>query len=163
MKVRRALLGLVCLVLIASVALAPVGALAAKGKIYKAITNGVRIREKPQSGSLIVGKLMKGDKVIHLSSKNSWWRVKTSSGLIGYVFPSNLTYYRTYDVGKIYRASSSSGVKVYKKASTSSGVKGTLTRKYTVVLLAKKGKWGLIRVIKNGKVGYVPLTSLTAS
>jgi uncharacterized protein YgiM (DUF1202 family) len=156
-------LALVCLVLVASLALAPLGAAAEKGKIYKATENGVRIREKAQSGSAVVGKLKKGEKVIHLSNKNNWWRIKTSKGLIGYVFPSNLKYYRTYDVGKIYRASSSKGVKVYKKASTSSGVKGKLTRKYSVVLLAKSGNWGLIRVVKNGKVGYLPLSSLIAA
>ncbi len=66
-------------------------------------------------------------------------------------------------VGKIYRASASKGIKVYKKATTKASVKGTLTRKYSVVLLAKSGNWGLIRVIKNGKVGYVPLKNLTAA
>lgn len=163
MRVCKSLLALVCLVLVASLALAPLGAAAEKGKIYKATESGVRIREKAQSGSAVIGKLKKGEKVIHLSTKNSWWRIRTSKGLVGYVFPSNLKYYRTYDVGKIYRASSSTGVKVYKKASSSSGVKGTLTRKYNVVLLAKSGSWGLIRVIKNGKVGYLPLTSLIAA
>ncbi|MPN39244.1 hypothetical protein SDC9_186772 [bioreactor metagenome] len=114
MKIRKSVLGLICLALIASMALAPLNALAEKGKIYKSTENGVRIREKPQSGSAIIGKLKKGEKVIHLSTKNNWWRIKTSNGLSGYVFPSNLKYYRTYDVGKIYRASSSKGIKVYK-------------------------------------------------
>lgn len=163
MRVCKSVLALVCLVLVASMALAPLGAAAEKGKIYKATDHGVRIREKAQSGSAIIGKLKKGEKVIHLSTKNHWWRIKTAKGLIGYVFPSNLKYYRTYDVGKIYRASSTKGVKVYKRASTSSGVKGKLTRKYTVVLLAKSGSWGLIRVIKNGKVGYLPLSSLISA
>ena len=163
MRVCKSVLALVCLVLVASLALAPLGALAEKGKIYKATEGGVRIRAKAQSGSTVIGKLKKGERVVHLSTKIRWWRVKTTNGLIGYVFPTNLKYYRSYDVGKIYRASSSKGVKVYKKASSSSGVKGTLTRKYTVVLLAKSGSWGLIRVIKNGKVGYLPLTSLMAA
>ena len=163
MKVRRCVLGLLCLVLAMSLALAPLGAAAEKGKIYKSTENGVRIREKPQSGSTVIGKLKKGEKVIHLSTKNNWWRIKTSYGLTGYVFPSNLKYYRTYDVGSIYKASSSKGVKVYKKATTKASVKGTLTRKYTVVLLAKSGNWGLIRVIKNGKVGYVPLKNLISA
>ncbi len=163
MRVRRTVLGLICLVLMASFALAPASAFAAKGKIYKATTGGVRIREKAQSGSTIIGKLKKGERVIHLSTKNRWWRVRTTNGLTGYVFPTNLAYYRTYNVGKIYRASSAKGVKVYKKATAKAGVKGTLTRKYSVVLLAKKGNWGLIRVIKNGKVGYLPLNSLTAA
>ena len=163
MKIRKSVLGLICLALIASMALAPLNALAEKGKIYKSTENGVRIREKPQSGSAIIGKLKKGEKVIHLSTKNNWWRIKTSNGLSGYVFPSNLKYYRTYDVGKIYRASSSKGIKVYKKAASKSGVKGTLTRRYTVVLLAKSGNWGLIRVVKNGKVGYVPLKNLISA
>jgi uncharacterized protein YgiM (DUF1202 family) len=144
-------------------ALAPLGAAAEKGKIYKSTENGVRIREKAQSGSTVIGKLKKGEKVIHLSTKNNWWRIKTSYGLTGYVFPSNLKYYRTYDVGSIYKASSSKGVKVYKKASTNGGVRGTLTQKYSVVLLAKSGDWGLIRVIKNGKVGYIPLKSLISA
>jgi uncharacterized protein YgiM (DUF1202 family) len=163
MKVCKSLLALVCIVLVASMALAPIGAAAEKGKIYRATENGVRIREKPQSGSAVVGKLKKGEKVIHLSTKNNWWKIKTAKGLTGYVFPTNLKYYRTYEVGKIYMASSTKGVKVYKKASTASGVKGTLTRKYNVVLLAKSGSWGLIRVVKNGKVGYLPLTSLIAA
>jgi uncharacterized protein YgiM (DUF1202 family) len=163
MKVRRNLIGLVCIVLALSLALAPLSVTAEKGKIYRATEGGVRIREKPQSGSTVIGKLHKGEKVIHLSTKNNWWKIKTSSGLTGYVFPSNLKYYRTYSVGNLYKASSSKGVKVYKKASSKAAVKGTLTRKYTVVLLAKSGDWGLIRVVKNGKVGYVPLKNLIAA
>lgn len=161
--VRRSVLGFICLVLAASLAFMPLGASAAKGKIYRATEGGVRIREKAVSGSMVIGKLKKGEKVIHLSTKNNWWRIKTAKGLIGYVFPTNLKYYKTYDVGKLYKASSAKGVKVYKKASTASGVKGTLNQKYKVVLLAKSGKWGLIRVIKNGKVGYLPLSSLIAT
>ena len=163
MKGRRSALWVLCLMLIASMTFAPLGALADSGRIYKAVEGGVRIREKAQSGSNVVGKLKKGEKVICLSVKNGWYRIKTSSGLTGYVFPSNLKYYRTYEVGKIYRASSSKGVKVYKKAVTSSGLKGTLTRKYKVVLLAKTSNWGLIRVIANGKVGYVPLKNLISA
>jgi uncharacterized protein YgiM (DUF1202 family) len=163
MRVRRSVLGLICLVLALSLALAPLSAAAEKGRIYKSTDNGVRIREKAQSGSAVIGKLRKGEKVIHLSTKNNWWRIKTASGLTGYVFPSNLKYYRTYDVGKTYRASSTKGIKVYKKASSNASVKGTLTRQFTVVLLAKSGNWGLIRVIKNGKVGYVPLKNLIAA
>lgn len=163
MKVRRSLIGLICLVLALSLALAPLSVAAEKGKIYKATDSGVRIREKPQSGSTVIGKLSKGQKVIHLSTKNRWWKIKTAAGLTGYVFPTNLTYYRTYDVGRLYKASSTKGVKVYKKASSKAAVKGTLTRKYTVVLLAKSGDWGLIRVVKNGKVGYVPLKNLIAA
>ena len=163
MRKCKSVLAFVCLVLIASLALAPLGAAAEKGKIYRSTDGGVRIREKAQSGSTIIGKLKKGEKVVHLSTKNGWWRIKTAKGLIGYVFPSNLKYYRTYEVGKLYKASSSKGVKVYKKASASSGVKGKLTRSYTVVLLAKSGSWGLIRVVKNGKVGYLPLTSLISA
>jgi len=163
MKVRRSLIGLICLVLALSLALAPLSVAAEKGKIYKATDSGVRIREKPQSGSAVIGKLSKGQKVIHLSTKNQWWKIKTAAGLTGYVFPTNLKYYRTYDVGRLYKASSAKGVKVYKKASPKAAVKGTLTRKYTVVLLAKSGDWGLIRVVKNGKVGYVPLKNLIAA
>jgi uncharacterized protein YgiM (DUF1202 family) len=163
MKIRKSVLWLVCLALVASLTLAPLNALAAKGRIYKSTASGVRIREKPKSGSEIIGKLRRVRRSFHLSTKNNWWRIKTSSGKTGYVFPSNLKYYRTYDVGKIYRASASKGIKVYKKATTKASVKGTLTRKYSVVLLAKSGNWGLIRVIKNGKVGYVPLKNLTAA
>ena len=163
MKGRRSALWVLCVMLIASMTFAPLGALADSGRIYKATEGGVRIREKPKSGSVVIGKLKKGEKVIRLSVKNRWYRIKTSKGLTGYVFPSNLKYYRTYEVGRIYRASSAKGIKVYKKSVTSSGVKGTLTKKYKVVLLAKSGNWGLIRVISNGKVGYVPLKNLISA
>ena len=83
MKFRRCVLGFLCLVLAMSLALAPLGAAAEKGKIYKSTENGVRIREKPQSGSAVIGKLHKNEKVIHLSTKHNWWRIKTSSGLTG--------------------------------------------------------------------------------
>jgi uncharacterized protein YgiM (DUF1202 family) len=165
MKLRRVMLGFVSLMLAATLTFAlPVSsAYAAKGKIYRATAGGVRIRLKPQSGSEVIGKLKKGEKVLHVSTKNNWWRIKTASGQTGYVFPSNLKYYKTYDVGQIYRANASKGMKVYSKANTKAKVRGTLSNKYTVVLLAKKNNWGLIRVIKNGRVGYVPLQSLKAA
>jgi uncharacterized protein YgiM (DUF1202 family) len=94
--VRRSVLGFICLVLAASLAFAPLGASAAKGKIYKSTENGVRIRQKAQSGSTIIGKLKKGEKVIHLSTKNNWWRIKTAKGFIA-MCSRPPEYYKTYE------------------------------------------------------------------
>jgi hypothetical protein len=44
MKIRKSVLWLVCLALVASLTLAPLNALAAKGRIYKSTASGVRIR-----------------------------------------------------------------------------------------------------------------------
>lgn len=48
----------------------------------------LRVREKPSIVSMELGKAKSGDKLTWLSDANGWYRVKTDSGLEGYVSAS---------------------------------------------------------------------------
>lgn len=161
MKIRKSALKMLLAAMLAALfALSPVGASATVGKYYVANGSGVRIRETPVSGSAVVGKLKKGEKVVHLGTKGGWWRIRTSDNTTGYVYRSYLSSYNAIKVGKLYRPKSSKGMKVYARPNAKAAVKGKVSKNTTCVLLARKGSWGQIRVVSSGKVGYVPVKYL---
>lgn len=139
--------------------LAPSAAWAAKGKVYVCIGDGVRVRQKPVSGSQVVGRLSKGEKVVHVSTYKGWWKIRTSDNRTGYVYGSYLRPNNVIKVGKTYKAKTSN-VKIYAKANTNSTVRTKMGRNTVVVLLARKGNWGMVRVASSGRVGYVQLKYL---
>ncbi len=136
---------------------------ATKGATYVVNAQYPRLRAKPQSGSKVLTKLKKGTKVTFLKDYNGWWKIQLANGKTGYMYKDFLTFYSNAKVGKLYRTNTSSKTKVYAKNSTSSRVKFTVSNKTTLVLLEKKGTWGLVRVVKNGAVGYIRLARLKAA
>ena len=74
--------------LLAAMAVAPVGAMAAKKvKILKVTTDGARLRTGPSSNYSIKTSLKKGSKVIYLGkTKNSFAHIRTSGGTEGYMY-----------------------------------------------------------------------------
>ena len=56
-------------------------ALAKVGRTYVSRVNGLRVRTKGMSGSPVIGKLYRGQKVIHRGSSRGWWLIETSRAL----------------------------------------------------------------------------------
>lgn len=138
-------------------------ALAKVGQTYASRVGGLRVHSKASGSSEVVGKLARGEKVIHRGTSKGWWRIETASGATGYV-------YRTYlkAVGQTWKKNAY--YKVYKtsKATVRQGPRaqaakaGTLKRGTTVQLVGKQGNWGQVK-LSNGNRGWVQLKFLTYS
>ena len=136
-----------------------------KGDILRVKQDYVRIRKSPQSGSKVLGKLRKGTRVVYLGEKNGWMHLQLSSGKKGYIYKSMLksASASTPKVGKIYRSNlKGKKLTVYSKANSSSKKLGAIKASTDMVLLGRKGLWGKVRILKNGKVGYVNVRHLKA-
>jgi uncharacterized protein YgiM (DUF1202 family) len=134
------------------------------GSVYRVNASGVHLRTAPRGGEghdgNIIASLGKGTKVVHLSTKDGWWRVRTTSGKVGYVYRSFLTAVSsnsnsttTVSSGNTYKVKASS-LNVRSGASTSYKMIGRLKKGTAVYVVATNGTWAKIRV-KSGKTGYV--------
>ena len=135
---------------------------ASKGDILRVRADFARLRSQPQAGSDVVAKVRRGTKVVYRGEKGGWIILQLADGTKGYMYKSMLTTYSAPKKGKVY-TSRVSKLPVYAKASSGAKRLGTLKSSSEVVLLGRKGSWGLIRVVRNGRVGYVNLRYLRAN
>jgi len=136
---------------------------ASKGDVYTVKADYTRLRAKPVSGSAVLTKLRKGVKVAFIKDYGGWWRVELSNGKTGFIYRTNLRPYLNAKVGKVYKSSLKSKLLPVRSAPNSTArVLGKVRNTTRLVLLSKSGGWGLIRVVANGKVGYVDLRYLKA-
>lgn len=132
-----------------------------KGDILVVNADYTRMREKPEPGSKVLERIAKGKQVTFIKEYNGWVRVKLSGGRTGFIYKTFLSAPTTAKVGKMYASKLADGkLKVYNKPRKSSRVNGRLKHKTAVVLLERKGAWGRVRIVKNGKTGYVKLSNL---
>lgn len=158
---KRRLMMILAVMLMASMLLASVSALAASKstvQILKVNVDGARLRSGPSSDYSVLTSLDKGSKVIYLGKeKNSFSYVCTAYGKKGYIFRDYLTSYGAAYSSQIYRAKKK--VKAYKKATTSSGRATTLGKGQLVIVYQVKGNWAYIKTL-GGKGGYVKTSAL---
>lgn len=160
-RFRRIAAALFVLVLTLSACISP--AFAKVGKTYASRVEGLRIHEKANGGSAQIGRLTRGQKVVHLASSKGWWKIQTADGKKGYVYNSYLKpveptwvkngYYKVY---KITKATLRSGPR------SEAAKSGELKRGTIVRLLSKQGNWGKVKA-SSGKSGWVQLKYLTPS
>ena len=161
--VGRRFKGIACalLAVVMMISMAPWAMAATKGDILRVKEDYARLRSAPKSGSDVVDRLRKGAKVAFVSERGGWVKLELDNGTRGYMYKSMLTSYSAPKEGKLYRSRLKSGrLTVYKKPSAKSAKKGTLKSSTRVVLVSRHGAWGLVRVVKNGQVGYVNLKHL---
>lgn len=135
-------------------------ALAKVGRTYVSRVAGLRIRSKPVMYSPVIGKLSRGQKVIHRGSHRGWWLIETNKGFKGYVYH---TYLKPAEPQWIRNAN----YRIYKttRAVVRSGPRpeaeklGTIKRGTVVKLKAKQGNWGKIRL--GVRSGWVQLKFLS--
>lgn len=160
MMKRRVISLLMVIALLAAMAVAPMGAMAAtKVKILKVTVDGARLRTGPASTYDVKTSLKKGSKVIYLGkTKNSFAHIRTSGGTEGYMYKGFLKNYGTCYKSQIYKSKKNS-LPVYKKAGHSSKVT-RLKKGQHVIVYQVKGKWAYIKTL-GGKGGYCKASSLT--
>lgn len=158
---RKVLMMLLSVLLVASMLLAPMDALAASRKtvqILKVTVDGARVRKGPSSGYDVVTSLKDGAKVIYAGKeKDSFCYILTDHGVKGYVYRGFLKSYGAAYKDQVYYAKAKT--KVYKKASTHSKHKTTLSKKQHVIVYQVKGKWAYIKTL-GGTGGYVKKSAL---
>lgn len=150
-----------CLTLVLTFALAPVGALAAVKtvNILQAEDDYIRVRSAPTSAEgEVLATLREGTKMFYLGRSGSWAYICTETGLCGYVYSGFLSYYGAVRLSNVYYVQSSS-LKVYSSASTSARRIATLPKGYFVLLYEANGNWGFIRSLSGGG-GFVLLSGL---
>jgi len=153
---KRFLVALLCAFLIVSTIM-PTAALAAKKNrvvyILNINTDGARVRKEPNSDSdNVETSLKKGTKVFYLGKSQSWYKIRSEFGNIGYTYKGFTTYYGAVKLKDIYVSDGS--VKVYNKPSAKASRVTTLKDDQHIIVYATKGKWAYIHTL-SGKKGYV--------
>ena len=158
---RRILMMIVSILLVASMLTATTSALAASKKkvqIMQVTVDGARVRQGPSSDYDVITSLKNGSKLFYLGKeKNSFYKVRTDHGVVGYMFRDFLKSYGVCYKSQVYYATKK--VKVYKKASTHSKRKTTLSKGQHVVVYQVKGSWAYVKTL-SGTGGYVKKSAL---
>ena len=153
---------MLCMVFVSVFLLSAVAAPASAkvGQTYQSRVQGLRVHQSPKGSSDIVFKLQKGQKVIHKSTSNGWWKIKTTDGQVGYVYRTYLklfgnpikknAYYKVYKI---------TNLAVRKAPRTAASKLGTVRRGASVQLKNKRGSWGYVK-LSNGNTGWVQLKYL---
>lgn len=153
---KRFLIALMCAFLIVATVL-PTTAMAAKKNrvvyILSINTEGARVRKEPTSSEDNVSvSLKKGTKVFYLGKSQSWFKIRSEFGQIGYTYKEFMNYYGAVKLKDIYVSDGS--VKVYNKPVSNGSRVATLKDEQHVIVYATKGKWAYIHTL-SGKKGYV--------
>lgn len=133
-----------------------------RGDLLTVNADFTRLREKPASGSDVLDKLAKGRQVKFIKDYRGWYKVELKDGTIGYMYKSNLVANSpTAKIGKLYCSrSKNKRITIYSKADKNSKIKGSVKPTTTLLLVEKKGNWGLVRLLNNGNFGYVKTNQL---
>lgn len=112
-------------------------------------TNGgsVNVRSKASSSSSKVGTAYNGQRLTLSGKSGSWFRVKTSSGLSGYIYS---TYVRE---GAFAYTTASKGVNMRKGAGTSYSIIRSLPYGTEITVFSETNGWGRVKV--GSTYGYV--------
>ena len=157
---RRVISLILVIVMLAAMAVAPAGALAAKKvKILQVTVGGARLRQGPSSAYAVKSSLKKGSKVFYLGkTKNSFAHIRTSKGTEGYMYKGFLKNYGSCYKSQVYY-NKKSRLNVYKKATTHSSKSTKLSRHQHVIVYQVKGSWAYIKTL-SGKGGYCKASAL---
>lgn len=154
----RVFMVVLSVVLLLTMVVAPFSASAASSnktvKILKVTVDGARVRSGPSSAYEVKTSVNKGGKVFYLGKiKDSFAYVRTEKGVVGYMYKGFLKSYGAAYRYQIYY-STKGGIKVCKKASSSSSRVARLSKNQHVIVYQVKGNWAYIKTL-SGKGGYV--------
>ena len=160
---RRILMVAACVLLIATMLIAPISASAASSNkvvaILKVTADGARLRQGPSSSYEVITSLKDGEKVFYLNKQvDAFCYVRTSKGKIGYMYKGFLKSYGAAYLNQIYYCSSKSA-KVYKKASTKAKKITKLSKNQHVIVYEVRGSWAYIKTL-GGTGGFVKTSAL---
>ncbi len=150
---RKIIKPFVCVLLVLSMLLAPLSALAAsKVYILRVNTAGARLRD---SDGTVITELSKGTKVLYWGSSKSggnMCKVVTRSGKTGYIYKGYLSSYGVLKKSSIYITRAKT--QLYRRSGSSLRKNGTLGEGQYVVVYKTYGNWAYIKTM-SGKNAYV--------
>ena len=156
------LVAVTCLVLIATMVIAPFSASAASKKvvyILKITVDGARLRKGPSSAYDVITSLPKDSRVFYLNKmQGAFAYVYTENGQKGFVYKGFLKAYGAAELDQVYY-STGDGVRVYKRANTGADRVTTLDKYQHVVVYQTKGNWAYVKTLR-GKGGFVQVSNL---
>ena len=160
---RRILMMVLCVLMVASMLLAPVSASAASSRtavqILSVTVDGARVRSGPSSAYEVITSVKKGGKVFYLNkTQDSFCYVRTSYGAVGYMYKGFLKSYGAAYKDQVYYCKNKSA-KVYKKASTKAKKATTLSKYQHVIVYETRGSWAYIKTL-GGTGGFVKKSAL---
>jgi len=144
--------------LLASTVLAPISASASVVKIMKVNVQGARLRSGPGVSSIKKPSLKKGERVLYAGKQvNAFCYICTSGGRKGYVYKPFLSAYGAVSSKQVYHAKKK--ITFYKKASSSKGRKGSISKNQRVIVYEVRGNWAYVKTL-SGKSGFVKFSGL---
>lgn len=124
------------------------------GSTVYVISNTLPVYQAANISSKLLGTMAYGESMVLMDESGSWAKVMNSSGAVGYCSKAGLGIENPNNINKTGYASAS-GVKVYKKPSTSSGTIASLSKNAEVMVVAitQDNKW--MRISSGSGYGYV--------
>ncbi|MBQ8506131.1 MAG: SH3 domain-containing protein [Clostridia bacterium] len=156
---RNYLRTIVCLVLIAMTALAPLTTASASSyaHILKVNVSDARLREGPGNTDVIV-KLRRSQKVLYWGEDSgNYCKVATIDGTVGYIYEDYLSAYGTVKKSMLYTTEDRTAF--YKKSGSSMRRSGSISADELVLVYKTNGNWASIKTL-SGKTGYCKLSDL---
>ena len=156
---RSFLKGLVCLVLVLSMAIAPICASAAStAYILKVNAKNVRLHDRPGTDSNVIALLKRGTKVLYWGKiSNQMCKVFTSSGKTGYVWKQYLSSYGAIKKSQI--GITTKDTPVYKLSHGKLKKSGTTKKGTMVMVYGYNSSWVRCKSV-SGKTGYIPRSAI---
>ena len=160
MKNAKLLKSFLCLVLIVTMGLLPMSALAAtKAYVLNVTADNVRMRSGSGASSSVTGTLRKGSKVLYWGDRSgALCKVATTSGKVGYVYRNYLSVYGAVKKSQIYVTTKSTSV--YKRSGSSFKKFTTVSSGRYLLVVGQASGWAYVRTV-TGKAGYVPTSAIS--
>lgn len=138
-----ALVGLMlCVQLPAMASISGSTSMATSGSKYAVTASCLNFRSGPGTNYPVITGLKEGTTVTYLEYRDSWWRVKTTDGRIGYVDRKYLAPISADKEGKYFVTASS--LRVRKSPTTSSSTLGTVAKGTMLTITQLNGDWGYV-------------------
>ena len=154
------LLGLLLAQCVPALAVSGSTSLATAGSRYIVIASSLNCRSGPGMQYGVITRLKRGTTVTYLSRTNGWWRVRSSTGVVGYVDRQFLTQESASKVGSYFVKATA--LRVRATPSTSSRVVGTVKKGTVVTISQLNGDWGYVSGGASVR-GWVALSYLSTS
>ncbi len=164
--VMRSLMCLVLAVLMLAVQLPAQAAVAGSttlakyGENYVVNASRLNVRSGPGMEYSVITGIKRGETVTYIKNSDSWWRVQLSDGRYGYVDRKYLAPVCVSKTGRYFVMADKLCIR--KNPTTSSGIRGIVTRGTMVTITQLNGDWGYVSS-GAGATGWVALRYLSSS
>jgi uncharacterized protein YgiM (DUF1202 family) len=120
---------------------------ASLGRVQTVYGGDVNVRRSASTSSSVIGSAYDGERLTLLGTSGTWYRVKTSDGITGYIHGNYVAE------GIPAYTTASSGVNFRRGAGTGYGIISTLPYGTSITVLSRSANWSRVRAA--GTTGYI--------